>query len=167
MVFNLIDIIGEAFIKQGDSIVSYVAWGQPGAHAEDAVNAGVWADAQAFFPAESRVQSFNADYTKDAFFRLKSNKSGVNVDDWFSFTSNDNPAEAVSVPLPIKTSANKPVIRQIPGDNEVLFSWLPVRGVNSYRVVVRDKNNNDVYNLSTSKTSISLALAPITVHEYC
>ena len=151
---------GEAFIKQGDSIVSYVAWGQPGAHAEDAVNAGVWADAQAFFPAESRVQSFNVDYTKDAFFRLKSNKSGVNVDDWFSFTSNDNPAEAVSVPLPIKTSANKPVIRQIPGDNEVLFSWLPVRGVNSYRVVVRDKNNNDVYNLSTSKTSISLALAP-------
>ena len=149
---------GEALLKQSNDMVSYVAWGQPGAHADDAVNAGVWDDAQAFFPAETQVQTFNADYTKDAFFRLKSNKSGVNTDDWFSFTSNDNPTEEVSVPLPIKTSANKPVIQQIPGDNEVLFSWLPVQGVNSYRVIVRDQNNNDVYNLSTSNTSVSLAL---------
>lgn len=149
---------GEVFLKQNNDIVSYVAWGLPGAHADDAVDAGVWSDAQAFFPAETQICSFNADYIKDAFFRLKSNKSGVNTDDWFSFTSNDNPAEVVSVPLPIKTSANKPVIKQIPGDNEVLFSWLPVQGVNSYRVIVRDQNNNDVYNLSTINTSVSLAL---------
>ena len=149
---------GEVLLMRNDAMVSYVAWGQPGAHADDAVNAGVWDDAQAFFPAETQVQTFNADYTKDAFFRLKSNKSGVNTDDWFSFTSNDDPTEEVSVPLPIKTAANKPVIQQIPGDNEVLFSWLPVQGVNSYRVIVRDQNNNDVYNLSTSSTSVSLAL---------
>ena len=149
---------GEAFLKQNNSVVSYVAWGEPGAHAADAFNAGVWADTLLFFPAESRVQDFNADYTKDAFFRLKPNKSGVKTDDWFSFTSNDNPAEVVSVPLPIKTSANKPVIKQIPGDNSVLFSWLPVQGVDSYRVVVRDRNNNDIYNLSTPNTSLSLEL---------
>ena len=149
---------GEAFLKQNNSVVSYVAWGEPGAHAADAVNAGVWADTLLFFPAESRVQDFNADYTKDAFFRLKPNKSGVKTDDWFSFTSNDNPNKFVSVPLPIKTSANKPVIKQIPGDNSVLFSWLPVQGVDSYRVIVRDRNNNDVYNLSTPNTSLSLEL---------
>ena len=149
---------GEALLKQNNDMVSYVAWGLPGAHADDAVNAGVWDDAQAFFPAETQVQSYDVDYTKDAFFRLKSNKSGVNTEDWFSFTSNDNPTEEVSVPLPIKTAANKPVVQQIPGDNEVLFSWLPVQGVNSYRVIVRDQNNNDVYNLSTSNTSVSLAL---------
>ena len=149
---------GEAFLKQNNSVVSYVAWGEPGAHAADAVNAGVWADTLLFFPAESRVQDFNADYTKDAFFRLKPNKSGVKTDDWFSFTSNDNPNKFVSVPLPIKTSANKPVIKQIPGDNKVLFSWLPVQGIDSYRVVVRDRNNNDVYNLSTPNTSLSLEL---------
>lgn len=151
---------GEALLMQGGSIVSYVAWGQPGSHANNAVDAGVWNDAQSFFPTETQVQSFNADYTKDTFFRLKSNKSGANTDDWFSFTSNDDPTETVSVPLPIKTSANKPIIKQIPGDNEVLFSWLPVQGVNSYRVVVRDKNGNDVYNLNTSSSSISLTLTP-------
>lgn len=151
---------GEAFIKRGDSIVSYVAWGQPGVHAEDAVNAGVWTDAQTFLPAESQIQRFNANYTNNVFFRLKLNKSGVNTGDWFSFTSNDNPAEFEPIPLPIKTSANNPVIQQIPGDNEVLFSWLPVQGVNSYRVIVRDQNNNDIYNLSTSNTSVSLVLAP-------
>lgn len=151
---------GEAFIKRGDSIVSYVAWGQPGVHAEDAVNAGVWTDAQTFLPAESQIQRFNANYTNNVFFRLKLNKPGVNTGDWFSFTSNDNPAEFEPIPLPIKTSANNPVIQQIPGDNEVLFSWLPVQGVNSYRVIVRDQNNNDIYNLSTSNTSVSLVLAP-------
>lgn len=149
---------GEAFLKQNNSVVSYVAWGEPGAHAADAVNAGVWNDLWAFFPAEKQVQSYNADYTKDVFFRLKPNKSGVKTDDWFSFTSNDNPDEFVSVPLPIKTSANKPVIKQIPGDNKVLFSWLPVQGVDSYRVVVHDRNNNDIYNLSTPNTSLSLEL---------
>ena len=149
---------GEAFLKQNNSVVSYVAWGEPGAHAADAFNAGVWNDLWAFFPAEKQVQSYNADYTKDVFFRLKPNKSGVKRDDWFSFTSNDNPDEFVSVPLPIKTSANKPVIKQIPGDNKVLFSWLPVQGVDSYRVVVRDRNNNDIYNLSTPNTSLSLEL---------
>ena len=151
---------GEVLLTQNNDMVSYVAWGQPGAHADDAVNAGVWSDALAFFPAETQVQSFNADYTKDAFFRLKSNKSGVNTDDWFAFTSNDDPAETFSVPLPIKTSANQPVYKQIPGENDVLFSWLPVQGVNSYRVIVRDQNGNDVHNLNTSSTSVSLALAP-------
>lgn len=151
---------GEVLLKQNNDMVSYVAWGQPGAHADDAVNAGVWSDAQAFFPAETQVQSFNADYTKDSFFRLKSNRSGVNTDDWFSFTSNDDPAETISVPLPIKTSANQPVYKQIPGENEVLFSWLPVKGIDSYRVIVRDQNGNDVHNLNTSSTSVSLALAP-------
>ena len=149
---------GEAFLRRNNAIVSYVAWGEPGAHAADAVDAGVWNDLRAFFPAEKQVQSYNADYTKDVFFRLKPNKSGVKTDDWFSFTSNDNPNKFVSVPLPIKTSANKPVIKQIPGDNSVLFSWLPVQGVDSYRVIVRDRNNNDIYNLSTPNTSLSLEL---------
>ena len=149
---------GEAFLKQNNSVVSYVAWGEPGAHAADAANAGVWDDLRTFFPAEKQVQNFNADYTKDVFFRLMPNASGAKTDDWFSFTSNDNPDELVSVPLPIKTSANKPVIKQIPGDNKVLFSWLPVQGVDSYRVIVRDRNNNDVYNLSTPNTSVSLEL---------
>ena len=154
------DSIGEAFVKRDSSMVSYVAWGQAGIHAAAAVEAGVWSDSLDFFPKETHVQSFNADYAKDAFFRLKSNKTGVNTDDWFAFTSNDDPAETFSVPLPIKTSANQPVYKQIPGENDVLFSWLPVQGVNSYRVIVRDQNGNDVHNLNTSSTSVSLALAP-------
>ena len=149
---------GEAFLRRNNAIVSYVAWGEPGAHAADAVDAGVWNDLRAFFPAEKQVQSYNTDYIKDVFFRLKPNKFGVKTDDWFSFTSNDNPNKFVSVPLPIKTSANKPVIKQIPGDDKVLFSWLPVQGVDSYRVIVRDRNNNDVYNLSTPNTSLSLEM---------
>jgi hypothetical protein len=154
------DSIGEAFVKRDSSMVSYVAWGQAGIHAAAAVEAGVWSDSLDFFPKETHVQSFNVDYTKNAFFRLKSNKTGGNTDDWFAFTSNDDPAETISAPLPIKTSANQPVYKQIPGENEVLFSWLPVKGINSYRIIVRDQNGNDVHNLNTSGTSVSLALAP-------
>ena len=154
------DSIGEAILKKDSSMASYVAWGEPGLHAAAAVDADVWTDSLEYFPAESHVQQYNADYIKNTFFRLRPNKSGKDTGDWFSFTSNDNPAEDVSVPLPIKTSANQPVYKLIPGENDVLFSWLPVQGVNSYRVIVRDQNNNDVYNLNTSSTSVTLALAP-------
>lgn len=151
---------GEAFLKRYDNMVSYVAWGTPGIHADEAIYAGVWNNALAYFPAETQIQTFNANYTKNTFFRLKPNKSGANTDDWFSFTSNDNPADAITIPTPIKTSANQPLYRLIPGDNNVLFSWLPIEGINSYRIVVHDQNNNDVYNFDTSSTSVSLALAP-------
>ena len=153
------DSIGEAILKKDSAMASYVAWGEPGFHAAAAVDAGVWTDSLEYFPAESHVQQYNADYIKNTFFRLRPNKSGMDTGDWFSFTSNDNPAETVSVPLPIKTSANQPIIKQIPGDNNVLFSWLPVDGVNSYRVIVRDKNDNDVYNLETQNTSVVLPVA--------
>ena len=151
---------GEVLLKHNSTMVSYTAWGQPGAHADDAVDNGVWSDAQAFFPAARQVQYFDTNYTENTFFRLKPHKSGASTDDWFSFTNNDNPSKVVSVPLPIKTSANKPIINQIPGDNDVLFSWLPVHGVNSYKIRVQDQNKNDVYNISTPNTSVSLALAP-------
>lgn len=154
------DSTGEAILKKDTSMASYVAWGEPGLHAAAAVEVGLWNDSLDYFPAETHVQQYNADYIKNTFFRLKSNKSGTNTDDWFAFTSNDNPAKANSVPLPIKTSANQPVYKLIPGENDVLFSWLPVQGVNSYRVIVRDQNGNDVHNLNTSSTSVSLALAP-------
>lgn len=154
------DSIGEAILKKDSSMASYVAWGEPGLHAAAAVNAGVWTDSLEYFPAESHVQQYNADYIKNTFFRLRPNKSGMDTGDWFSFTSNDNPAEDVSVPLPIKTSANQPVYKLIPGENDVLFSWLPVDGVNSYRVIVRDQNGNDIHNLNTLSTSVTLSLAP-------
>lgn len=154
------DSTGEAILKKDTSMASYVAWGEPGLHAAAAVEVGLWNDSLDFFPEETHVQQHNADYIKNTFFRLKSKKSGYATDDWFAFTSNDNPAKANSVPLPIKTSANQPVYKLIPGENDVLFSWLPVKGINSYRVVVRDQNGNDVYNQETSGTSVSLALAP-------
>jgi len=154
------DSIGEAILKKDSSMASYVAWGEPGLHAAAAVDADVWTDSLEYFPAESHVQQYNADYIKNTFFRLRPNKSGKDTGDWFSFTSNDNPAEDVSVPLPIKTSANQPVYKLIPGENDVLFSWLPVDGVNSYRVIVRDQNGNDIHNLNTLSTSVTLSLAP-------
>jgi hypothetical protein len=154
------DSTGEAILKKDTSMASYIAWGEPGFHASAAVEVGLWNDSLDYFPAETHVQQYNADYIKNTFFRLKSNKSGTDTDDWFSFTSNDNPAKANSVPLPIKTSANKPVYKLIPGENGVLFSWLPIEGVDSYRVIVRDQNDNDVYNLNTPSTSVTLALAP-------
>ena len=154
------DSVGEAILRKDSSMVSYVAWGEPGLHAAAAVNAGVWSDSLEYFPAESHVQQYNADFIKNTFFRLRPNKSGMDAGDWFSFTSNDDPAKANSVPLPIKTSANQPVIKQIPGDNNVLFSWLPVDGVNSYRVIVRNQNDNDVYNFETQNTSVVLSVAP-------
>ena len=154
------DSTGEAILKKDTSMVSYVAWGQAGPHAAAAAEAGVWNDSLDYFPAEAHVQQHNADYIKNTFFRLKSKKSGYATDDWFAFTSNDNPAKANSVPLPIKTSANQPVYKLIPGENDVLFSWLPVKGINSYRVIVRDQNGNDIHNQETSGTSVTLALAP-------
>ena len=154
------DSIGEAILKKDSSMASYVAWGEPGLHAAAAVDAGVWTDSLEYFPAESHIQQYNADYIKNTFFRLRPNKSGMDTGDWFSFTSNDNPAEDVSVPLPIKTSANQPVYKLIPGENDVLFSWLPIDGVKSYRVIVRDQNENDVYNLETQNTSVVLPVAP-------
>lgn len=158
------DSIGEAILRKDTSIVSYVAWGQAGPHAAAAVEAGVWNDSLDYFPAEAHVQQHNADYIKNTFFRLKSKKSGYATDDWFAFTSNDNPAKANSVPLPIKTSANQPVYKLIPGENDVLFSWLPVEGIDSYRVIVRDQNENDIYNLETMNTSIVLPVAPGNYH---
>ena len=154
------DSIGEAILKKDSSMASYVAWGGPGFHAAAAVDAGMWTDSLEYFTTETHVQEHNADYVKNTFFRLKSNKSGTDTDDWFAFTSNDNPAKTNSVPLPIKTSANKPVYKLIPGENDVLFSWLPVKGVDSYRIVIRDQNGNDVHNLNTLSTSITLSLAP-------
>ena len=153
------DSVGEAFLRKDSLMVSYVAWGRIGAHAAVAVDAGIWNDTLEYFPIETRVVLHNADYIKDTFFRLKPNKSGTNMNDWFHFTSNDDDADTVSIPLPVKTMANKPVVIQIPGNKDVLFSWLPVEGIGSYRVVVRDQNDNDVYNLKVQNTSVKLALA--------
>ena len=139
-------------------MISYIAWGTPGTHA--AVTAGIWGDSLEYFPAEIHVHKFNADYTKNTFFRLRSNKLGVNTSEWFCFTSNDDPSDLVSIPMPIRTSANEPVLKQIPGDNNVLFSWLPVDGVDSYRLIVRNQNGNDIYNQVTSSTSVVLQLVP-------
>lgn len=150
--------VGEAMLKKDSSMVSYVAWGQAGTHSAAAIGAGLWKNSQDFFPAEERVRLHNADYTKNTYFRLNPQKSGVETNDWFSFTSNDDPAKVVSTPSPIMTFPNEHVVKQIPGENKVLFSWLPVKGVETYRVIVRDQNGSDVYNQTTSKTSVVLPL---------
>ena len=152
------DDVGEAILKKDASMVSYVAWGEAGANASDASNAGLWNDPMDYFHAEEQSQVYGVSYTKNAFFRLKAKKSGAKMEDWFSFTSNDNPVESASSPNPIKLSANKPVIKYIPGDNGVLFSWVPVENTESYRIVVFDANQNVVYDEVTQNTFVSLPL---------
>ena len=153
------DSIGEAILKKDSAMASYVAWGEPGFHAAAAVDAGVWTDSLEYFPAESHVQQYNADYIKNTFFRLRPNKSGMDTGDWFSFTSNDNPAKANSFPI-IFTRTPKSKVKIISGENDVLFSWDYKNGIDLYRIIVYDSNNNEIYNLNTSSTSISLALTP-------
>ena len=150
---------GEAFLRRDSSMVSYIAWGQPGSSASEAYKMGLWDDSLAYFPHEIEIHEFNADYTKNVFFRLMPQKGAVNINNWFNFTSNDNPAKIVSTPLPIKRSANKPVIKRIPGENDVLFSWVPVNGINEYRVIILDKNQNIIHDRKTAGTSLKLPLA--------
>lgn len=153
------DDVGEAILKKDASMVSYVAWGEAGANASDASNAGLWNDPMDYFHAEEQSQVYGLSYTKNAFFRLKAKKSGAKMEDWFSFTSNDSPVESASSPNPIKLSANKPVIKYIPGDNGVLFSWVPVENTESYRIVIFDANQNVVYDEVTQETAVSVPLA--------
>lgn len=149
---------GEAILKKDASMVSYVAWGEAGANASDASDAGLWNDPMDYFHAEEQAQVYGVSYTKNTFFRLKAQKSGAKMEDWLSFTSNDSPVESASSPNPIKLSANKPVIKYIPGDNGILFSWVPVENTESYRIVVFDANQNVVYDEVTQNTFVSLPL---------
>lgn len=153
------DSIGEAILKKDSSMASYVAWGGPGLHAAAAVDAGVWTDFLEYFPAESHVQQYNADYIKNTFFRLRPKKSGMDTGDWFSFTSNDNPAKANSFPIIVKTTPRY-TVKIIPGENNVLFSWRYENGIDLYRIIVFDQNGNEIYNLNTTSTSILLPFTP-------
>ena len=149
---------GEAFLKRDSSMVSYIAWGQPGSSAADAHMMGLWEDSLAYFPIMTEVHELNADYTKNVFFRLMPQKNPTSINNWFCFSSNDNPAITASVPLPIKRSANKPIIKRVPGEHDILFSWVPVNGIDEYRVIVRDQNQDIVYDRKTTKSSLKLPL---------
>ena len=96
---------------------------------------------------------------KNRFFRLMPNKDASDIGNWFSFSSNDNPAIIAPIPLPIKRTANKPVIRRIPGEPDILFSWTPVDGIDEYRFILRDQNQNVVVDQITAMTSLKIPLA--------
>lgn len=155
--FNWTDT-GEVFLKKDSSMLSYIAWGGPGTRSSEAHERGLWEDESAFFPKEVEIDDFNASYTKNKFFRLISQKSATNIKNWFSFSSNDNPFIETITPRPILLSANKPVIKRIPGDHDVLFSWIPVDGIEEYRVIIRNQAQQIIYNQKTSSTSLTIPL---------
>lgn len=150
---------GEAFLRKDSSMVSYMAWGEAGVHAAEAQEMGLWKNSSAYFPSEIAIDDFDVSYIKNRFFRLMPNKDASDIGNWFSFSSNDNPAIIAPIPLPIKRTANKPVIRRIPGEPDILFSWTPVDGIDEYRFILRDQNQNVVVDQITAMTSLKIPLA--------
>lgn len=150
---------GEAFLRKDSSMVSYMAWGEAGMHAAEAQEMGLWKNSSAYFPSEIAIDDFDVSYIKNRFFRLMPNKDASDIGNWFSFSSNDNPAIIAPIPLPIKRTANKPVIRRIPGEPDILFSWTPVDGIDEYRFILRDQNQNVVVDQITAMTSLKIPLA--------
>lgn len=148
--------VGEAMLKRDSSVVSYVCWGAPGELAQIAVNANVWDDETDFFYTEYVDSYWDVDYVRNVFFRISPEKDGSKVNDWFSYSSNDNPDEEQVAPKPIKLTANKPVMHRIPGEKSVLFSWIPIENITSYRVVVVDGNKNVIHSVETQSSSIEL-----------
>lgn len=150
---------GEAFLRKDSSMVSYMAWGEAGVHAAEAQEMGLWKNSSAYFTSEIAIDDFDVSYIKNRFFRLMPNKDASDIGNWFSFSSNDNPAIIAPIPLPIKRTANKPVIRRIPGEPDILFSWTPVDGIDEYRFILRDQNQNVVVDQITAMTSLKIPLA--------
>lgn len=149
---------GEVFLKRDSTLVSYMAWGQPGSRADEAAELGLWEDPRAYFPSAIHVEELNANYNRNVFFRLMPQKDASDIGNWFSFSSNDDLARIFPTPLPVRLSANRPVIKRIPGENDILFSWAPVNGIGEYRFILRDRNQNVIFDRRTANTSLSLPL---------
>lgn len=150
---------GEAFLRKDSSMVSYIAWGEAGSRAAEAHEMGLWENPSVYFPSEIAIENFDVSYIKNRFFRLKPNKDASDINNWLSFSSNDNSAIIAPIPLPIKRTANKPIIKRIPGEPDILFSWVPVDGIDEYRFILRDQNQNIIVDQKTAKTSLKLPLA--------
>ena len=125
-------------LKYKDHVISYIAWGNSGSHAYEAVKAGIWNDISDFLPNKKTKKINDVQFVENAFFRMIKNRKGDKIEDWLHFSDLDDPNSARIGPKPIKLTMNRPVIERLPGDKKAYFSWVPVENVSKYFFVLYD-----------------------------
>lgn len=151
--------IGEALLKKDSTYLSYVPWGGKGNFVREAVVKNVWKGEDDFFPPSMLKAFSSVKYTNNMFYRVIGKAKGTKTDNWFSFSDRDNPSVIQTAPVPVKITMDKPVNYRLTERDEVTLKWLPVKRAKQYKIVLRNLEKMETQEMTTSNTSVTVALA--------